>query len=129
MSVEGCRKCTRCGIVKDLSEFYTGCYMCKECDRINQKRRRDAKRPDDTEIRKILKDAIIKDSTFAVSDRYTINVRSIYYQNSNVLESKGFDRSKTSRKISDMAKENGFIRTGEGKWTRPDGFNMEDFKW
>ena len=129
MSVEGCRKCTRCGTVKDLSEFYNRSYMCKECDRINQRERRLAKREDDTEVRQLLRKAIIHDSTFAISERYTINVRSIFYQNSKELESLGFNRIKTSRKISDMAKENGFIRTGEGKWTRPEDFNMEDFKW
>ena len=122
------KTCPSCGIEKSIEDFYKRGSYCKECDRIRQRNRRKSRRKDDTEIRALLTEAIKKDHTFAISEKYTINVRSIFFQNTKAIEELGYNAIQSARKVREIAIANGFTRTGDGRYTKPDEFTMEDFK-
>ena len=122
------KTCPKCGVEKVISDFYKRGSCCKECDRIRQKNRRASRRKDDTEIRALLTKAIKEDYTFSVSPRYTINGRSIFFQNTKAIEELGYNSIQSARKVREIAISNGFTKTGDGRYTKPDEFNMEDFK-
>lgn len=123
--------CNRCGKSKPLSEFYISksrySSQCKDCICEKQRKRRALNKRDDTELRRVLKEAILKDFSNSTGSRYAIRTKYIYLSCKKEIGRLNYDRISASQKISKIAKENGFIKEGKTNWIMPDGFDMEMF--